>query len=1286
MAGRAQPGTQITNGRGVSTVPELTSDQISAEFPGNEWLVADIYDKYRTDRSSVDAQWADIFERLESGGSKESPAAQGKPAPSGSQAAETVTDSPKAPGAAADSGKPTPQEPTPSTKKTEPAKPAAKAGAEKKSTPTPTVKKSGAPSSAPVPSEPTKAAKKDAPAQGEDKVTPLRGIAKAVAKNMDASLSMPTATTVRDVPAKALIDNRVVINNHLKRSRGGKVSFTHLIGYAIVRALAQFPSMNVLYREDDGKPVMVEPAHVNFGLAIDLPKPDGTRTLVVPNIKAAETLDFMEFWQAYEDLVKRARDNKLGMDDYSGTTVSLTNPGGIGTVHSVPRLSEGQAAIIGVGALNYPAEFQGAAEKTLNNLAVSKTITLTSTYDHRVIQGAGSGEFLKLIHGLLLGEQDFYDEIFHSLRIPYEPVRWKPDIQVNPEDQINKVARIQQLIHAYRVRGHLIADVDPLEYVMRRHPDLDILQHGLTLWDLDREWPTGGFGGKPMLPLRSILGVLRDAYCRNTGVEYMHIQDPTERQWFQDELEHPYSKPTREEQLRILGRLNAAEAFETFLQTKFIGQKRFSLEGGESLIPLMDGVISGAADDGLDEVAIGMAHRGRLNVLTNIAGKTYAQVFREFEGTSVPGQVQGSGDVKYHLGTEGTFVSDRGSRTKVTLAANPSHLEAVNPVLEGIVRAKQDRLDRGADSTTSFSVLPILVHGDAAFAGQGVVAETLNLSQLRGYRTGGTIHVVVNNQVGFTTPPTSARSSVYATDVAKTIQAPIFHVNGDDPESVVRVAQLAYQYRQRFNKDVVIDLICYRRRGHNEGDDPSMTQPRMYNLIEHKRSVRKLYVENLVGRGDITQDEADSAMKDYQQRLERVFSETHEAQTSPIPVVGTGLQSSTEDEKDLVPAAPETTAISEEMLQRIGQAHLEVPEGFTVHPKLQALLEKRAKMSVNGDIDWGFAELAAFGSLLMEGVPVRLAGQDSRRGTFVQRHAVFHDRVTDDEWTPLRHLSTDQAKFWIYDSLLSEYAALGFEYGYSVERSDALVLWEAQFGDFVNGAQTVIDEFISSAEQKWGQHSSVVMMLPHGYEGQGPDHSSARIERFLQMCAEDNMRVANPSTGANHFHLLREQAYCRPRRPLVIFTPKQLLRLKAAANSVADFTQKGFQPVIPDEQASSSATNVLLVSGRLYYDLLARREKQKDTKTAIVRVEQLYPLPVEQIRAELEKYPQAEVLWVQDEPANQGPWPFMALNLLPQLDRQVTLASRPASASTSTGTKKRHDQEATVLLDEAFGN
>ena len=760
---------------------------------------------------------------------------------------------------------------------------------------------------------------------------------------MVTSLEVPTATSVRAIPAKLLIDNRVVINSNLARARGGKVSFTHLIGYAVIRALAQFPSMNVYYDEIDGKPVAVQPAHVNFGIAIDMPKPDGTRLLMVPNIKKAETLNFSEFWHTYEDLIKRARNGKLTADDHSGTTVSLTNPGGIGTVHSVPRLSKGQAAIIGVGALDYPAEFQGASEKIIAQNAISKVLTLTSTYDHRVIQGAGSGEFLKLVHQLLLGAQNFYDEIFESLRIPYEPVRWSPDLQVDPADEINKVARIQQLIHAYRVRGHLMADTDPLEYVQRKHPDLDVLTYGLTLWDLDREWPTGGFGGKPMLKFRDILGVLRDAYCRTTGIEYMHIQDPAERKWFQDQLEHPYSKPSRDEQLRIVSKLNAAEAFETFLQTKFVGQKRFSLEGGESLIPLLDAIISDAADDELDEVAIGMAHRGRLNVLTNIAGKTYAQVFREFEGTQDPRSVQGSGDVKYHLGTEGTFTSDNGKETKVYLAANPSHLEAVDSVLEGIVRAKQDRLDQGE----AFPVLPIMVHGDAAFAGQGVVAETLNLSQLRGYRTGGTIHIVVNNQVGFTTAPSSSRSSTYSTDVAKMIQAPVFHVNGDDPEAVVRIGQLAYEFRQRFHKDVVIDMVCYRRRGHNEGDDPSMTQPLMYNLIEAKRSVRKLYTESLIGRGDITEEEAEQLLRDYQERLERVFAETHAAQTSPIPIITadsaavSDLERPMAQQSDSGVSAPASTAISAETLARIGKAHVEIPEGFTVHAKLKQLLEKR---------------------------------------------------------------------------------------------------------------------------------------------------------------------------------------------------------------------------------------------------------------------------------------------------------------------------------------------------------
>ncbi|GER24051.1 alpha-ketoglutarate decarboxylase [Zafaria cholistanensis] len=1241
-------------------MPDQPHHRLTEEFGGNEWLVDELYEQFLKDKNSVDKKWWDIFESFNGAG----PALPTAPAaaPAATQA-RVVDTTPSLPAASAESVA-TPPAPVPA----EPARPATK--------------------SIPIPAELPKSAAGTAPTE-EDVVTVLKGPAKAIATNMQASLEVPTATTVRAVPAKLLMDNRVVINNHLARARGGKVSFTHLIGYAVVRALKLFPSQNVTYDEIDGKPVAVQPAHVNFGIAIDMPKPDGSRLLMVPNIKKAETLNFSEFWNTYEDLIKRARSGKLTADDHAGTTVSLTNPGGIGTVHSVPRLSKGQATIVGVGALEYPAEFRGASAKTLATQGVGKIITLTSTYDHRVIQGAGSGEFLRLVESLLLGEQGFYDEIFESLRIPYEPVRWSVDNQVDVELQISKVARIQQLIHAYRVRGHLMADTNPLEYVQRRHPDLDIQTYGLTLWDLDREWVTGGFGGASRLPLRKILGVLRDAYCRTTGIEYMHIQDPVERQWFQDELEHEYTKPTREEQLRILGRLNAAEAFETFLQTKFVGQKRFSLEGGESLIPLLDAIISDAADERLDEVAIGMAHRGRLNVLTNIAGKTYAQVFREFEGTQDPRSVQGSGDVKYHLGTEGKFVSDRGNETKVYLAANPSHLEAVDPVLEGIVRAKQDRLDQGDEG---FGVLPILVHGDAAFAGQGVVAETLNLSQLRGYRTGGTIHVIVNNQVGFTTAPTSSRSSVYSTDVAKMVQAPVFHVNGDDPESVVRVAQFAFKYRQRFNKDVVIDMVCYRRRGHNEGDDPSMTQPMMYNLIEAKRSTRRLYTEALVGRGDITQDEADQALRDYQERLERVFAETHAAQTSPIPVINADgavhdleLPAAQVDDEASVPVRT-GTAISAETLALIGGAHLGIPEGFTVHPKLKALLERREQMSREGGIDWGFAEIAAFGSLTLEGVPVRLAGQDSRRGTFVQRHAVFHDRVNGNEWTPLLGLSEDQAKLWIYDSLLSEYAAMGFEYGYSVERPDALVLWEAQFGDFVNGAQTVIDEFISSAEQKWGQRSSLVLMLPHGYEGQGPDHSSARIERFLQMCAEDNMFVVNPSTGANHFHLLRRQAYHRPRKPLIIFTPKQLLRLKAAASSVEDFTQGRFQEIIPDTAQLDAAQvdRVLLVSGRLYYDLAAARQKANDTRTAIIRIEQLYPLPTEQIQAELAKYPNADLVWAQDEPANQGPWPFIGLNLVPDLGRPVRLVSRPASAATSTGSHKRHDAELATLLQQAF--
>lgn len=1225
------------------------------EFGANEWLVAEMYDQFAKDRDSVDRAWWPVLEAYEKTQKDAAPA-------------------PTAPAAA-----PAPAAPAPA------ASPAAAAEPRPMTAPIPVVgaqpvaRTTARPASPqPVPAQAPSTEPTPTPAAREDVVTPLRGMPKTLAANMDESLTVPTATSVRTVPAKLMIDNRIVINNHMSRTRGGKVSFTHLIGWALIQALKAFPSQNVSYAEIDGKPSVVAPAHINLGIAIDLPKPDGSRALMVPSIKQAESLTFGEYLSAYEDLVKRARGNKLTAADFQGTTISLTNPGGIGTVHSVPRLMKGQGCIVGAGALEYPAEFQGSSEKTLVELGIGKTITLTSTYDHRVIQGAGSGEFLKIVHELLTGQRGFYEGIFAALRIPYAPIHWAGDINVDIAERVDKTARVQELINSYRVRGHLMADTDPLEYVQRTHPDLEIENHGLTFWDLDREFVTGGFGGRRLMKLRDILGVLRDSYCRTIGVEYMHIQDPAQRKWFQDNVEVKYQKPSHDEQLRILDKLNQAEAFETFLQTKYVGQKRFSLEGGESLIPLLDQILQGAAGAGLDGAAIGMAHRGRLNVLTNIAGKTYSQIFREFEGSVAIGSKSGSGDVKYHLGTQGTFVSDAGEELPVYLAANPSHLETVDGVLEGIVRAKQDRMPIG-----SFSWLPILVHGDAAFAGQGVVVETLQMSQLRGYRTGGTVHVVVNNQVGFTTLPQDGRTSVYATDVAKTIQAPIFHVNGDDPEAVVRVAELAVAYRQEFNRDVVIDLVCYRRRGHNEGDDPSMTQPLMTNLIEAKRSVRRLYTESLVGRGDITEEEYEKAKQDFQNRLEIAFAETHAAETGATGIVSPAVTGGVEQ----AVGEPETTGVATEVVHQIGDAFVNKPDGFTVHNKLQQLLEKRLDMSRNGQIDWGFGELLAFGSVLMEGTNVRLAGQDARRGTFVQRHAVLHDRANGQEWLPLANLSESQGRFYVYDSLLSEYAAMAFEYGYSVERPDTLTLWEAQFGDFANGAQSVIDEYISAADQKWGQQSSVVLLLPHGYEGQGPDHSSARIERYLQMCAQENMTVARPSTPASYFHLLRRQAYARPRRPLIVFTPKAMLRLRGATSPVEAFTTGRFEPVLDDDRNldPSAVTKVLLHSGKIHWDLKAELDKKPNPQVALVRLEQLYPAPIDQLNAVIDRYPNAQLVWVQDEPENQGAWPFIALEVVKHLHgRTIRRVSRAAAASTATGSPKVHAREQAAILEKAL--
>lgn len=1125
----------------------------------------------------------------------------------------------------------------------------------------------------------------------------LRGAAAAVVKNMSTSLEVPTATSVRAVPAKLMIDNRIVINNQLKRTRGGKISFTHLLGYALVQAVKQFPNMNRHFAEVDGKPSAVTPAHTNLGLAIDLQGAGGKRSLVVAAIKGAESLRFAQFVAAYEDIVRRARDGKLTAEDFSGVTISLTNPGTIGTVHSVPRLMAGQGAIIGVGAMEYPAEFQGASEQRIAELGVGKLITLTSTYDHRIIQGAESGDLLRTVHEMLLSDA-FWDEIFFELSIPYEPVRWRTD---NPDSVVDKNARVVELIAAYRNRGHLMADIDPLRLDntrFRSHPDLDVLTHGLTLWDLDREFKVEGLPGGDFRKLREILSVLRDAYCRHVGVEYTHILEPEQQQWLQERIEVKHIKPTVAQQKYILSKLNAAEAFENFLQTKYVGQKRFSLEGAETVIPMMDAAIDQCAEHGLDEVVIGMPHRGRLNVLANIVGKPYSQIFTEFEGNLNPAEAHGSGDVKYHLGATGVYLQMFGDNDiQVSLTANPSHLEAVDPVLEGLVRARQDLLDRGAsdsDGQPAFSVVPMMLHGDAAFAGQGVVAETLNMAMLPGYRVGGTIHIIVNNQIGFTTAPDHSRSSEYCTDVAKMIGAPIFHVNGDDPEACDWVARLAVDFRQKFHKDVVIDMLCYRRRGHNEGDDPSMTNPYMYDVIGTKRGVRKSYTEDLIGRGDISMKEAEDALRDYHGQLERVFNEIRELEKHAA------LPSESVESEQQVPRGL-NTAVDKAMLARIGDAFMAIPDGFTVHPRVLPVLERRREMAYEGKIDWAFAELLALGSLVAEGKLVRLSGQDTRRGTFSQRHSVIIDHTNGAEFSPLQLLATTPdgtpsgGKFLVYDSPLSEFAAVGFEYGYTVGNPDALVLWEAQFGDFVNGAQSIIDEFISSGEAKWGQLSNVVLLLPHGHEGQGPDHTSGRIERFLQLWAEGSMTIAMPSTPSNYFHLLRRHALDGIQRPLIVFTPKSMLRNKAAISDIKDFTDVKFRSVLEEptyedgDGDRSKVTRVLLTSGKLYYELAARKAKDGRDDVAIVRIEQLAPLPKRRLGATLDRYPNVEqFFWVQEEPANQGAWPRFGLELpelLPDKLTGIKRISRRAMSAPSSGSSKVHAVEQQEIIDEAFG-
>ena len=1116
---------------------------------------------------------------------------------------------------------------------------------------------------------------------GEPEV--LRGAGAAIAANMERSLSVPTATSMRQIPAKLLEVNRRVINGYRSRTGQTKISFTHLIGFAVVRAMVDaVPNMkNSFVPDADGKPQLQRHTNVNIGLAVDVDKGNGQRSLVVPVLKGADTLDFLSFVLAYDEIIRKVRTNKLTVDDYQGANVSLTNPGTIGTNQSVPRLMVGQGVIVGVGSIDYPAEFQGSDERALNQLGVSKVVTITSTYDHRIIQGAESGLFLKYMNELLLGEHGFYETIFHSLGVPYEAVKWRTD--TNDLDRLDlqaqKQMQVATLIRVHRVRGHLIADLDPLRWKAPHMPrELDPLTYGLTIWDLDREFATGGVGGVPRSTLGALLGVLRDAYCRTIGIEYMHIQHTDEQRWVQAHVEE-HGDEFVAEPLVILERLNAAEAFERFLATKYVGTKRFGLEGAESVVPILDMILNLAADNALDGAVLGMAHRGRLNVLANVVGKNLEQLFSEFEGHVDPHAVQGSGDVKYHLGATGKFQARSGALLPIELASNPSHLETVDPIVLGTVRAMQDQID----PPSAFSVLPLLVHGDAAFAGQGVVSECLAMSDTSGYRVGGTIHLIINNQIGFTTSPEYAHSSQYCSDIAKSVGAPIFHVNGDDPEACVRVAKLAFDYRQQFHKDVVIDMVCYRRHGHNEGDDPSYTQPLMYRAIAERRSVRKLYLESLVKRGDVTIEDAERVLSDYQAKLQSALEDTraHAPEVTKVPPPPKSL--------GVLPHVP--TGVERAALDRVFAALNRYPEDFTVHPKLLRQFEGRREMyERDGQVDWATAEALAIGSLTVEGSPVRLAGEDCCRGTFSQRHAVLVDYINETKYAPMANISAGAAKFWIYDSLLSEYAALGFEYGYAHANPAALVMWEAQFGDFVNGAQVIIDQYLVAAEDKWGQHNGLVLLLPHGLEGQGPEHSSARLERFLQQCAEDNIQVAYPTTARQYFHLLRRQVRRDVRKPLVVMAPKQPLRMKESRSAVDELTTGSFSEVLDDPFVADRAAvrRVVLCSGKVAWDAITAREK-RGAPVAVVRVEQLYPFPEAQISDVLNGYPNAkEVVWLQEEPENMGAWHFVENIIWRLKDRGYDLrhVSRIESGSPATGSKAVHDQELTELMDSTFAS
>ncbi len=1127
----------------------------------------------------------------------------------------------------------------------------------------------------------------------------LKGGAAMLARYMDDSRSIPTATSFRTLTVSVLEARRKQL-----KAAGLKVSFTHLIAYAIAKAGEQMPVMAHHFAEIDGKPHRVDDGAVNLGLAVDVEKKDGSRTLMVPVIRSADALDFKGFLAAYDALVEKARTNTLTADDLTGGNVTLTNPGGIGTVASVPRLMVGQGTIVATGSIAYPVGLGAVGAQ----IGAEKVMSMTSTYDHRIIQGAESGRFLQLIETFLQGEHDFYEHVFAALGValPALPERAAPQLAAAPpaapapgereavpsEELLQAVQAADSLLKAYRMHGHLAAQLDPLGAEPVGDPALDPEPLRLTP-ELMAQIPVHILRiGVPGRTFADALPHLRETYCGTIAYEIEHISSHRQRMWLRDKIETAaFRQPlTNDERKTLLKRLIEVDALKRFMHKAYLGQKQFSIEGLDMTVPMIDELIRLAGANGGREVVIGMAHRGRLNVLAHNLGRSYGSLFAEFEGqttldviTSIP--QGGTGDVKYHHGARGSQELPGGGSLIVRLESNPSHLEYVGPVGIGATRAAQTTRQGPHASQDTNAALPVILHGDAAFPGQGVVAETFNMQALDGYTVGGTVHLIQNNQVGFTTDPDDARSTRWASDLAKGFDVPIIHVNADDMPACISAARLAHAYRQEFGHDVVIDLIGYRRFGHNEADEPAYTQPEMYVKIRDHPTPPALYARQLIEAGVVTQNEVDAMTNAVWQQL----SEEHQQLKARLSATTTVEQGTGEYQLDRTPSPDVATAVDAERLRELNEALLRVPDGFTVHAKLKRPLEQRRDaMGADGGITWAHAEQLAFASLLTEGTPVRLTGQDAERGTFSQRHLVLHDPRTGQEYCPIQHLPSALAPMELHNSPLSEVAALGFEYGYSQEGPETLVLWEAQFGDFVNSAQVIVDQFIISGLAKWGQSTRLTLLLPHAYEGSGPEHSSARLERWLQLAAEGNIRVAYPTTPAQYFHLLRRQAKIAKQRPLIVMTPKSLLRLPQATNRIEHLSDTQFYPVLAEPRVpNEKVTRLILCSGKVYYDLVGDEMRQGNKGVAIGRIELLYPFPQGQILELVGSYPNLrEVVWLQEEPRNMGARAHMSPRLMQILPRELKFGyiGRPERASTAEGYPAAHAMEQRRIVTTAL--